>query len=181
MNEKIADPYEHLSADEYAAIAEIESTSHILQLVTRLTAMRFAAISKFTDTHWVACSVSDDGDFGIDVGDVGLLETSLCNQMRVDLKALFISSTSESSRYVSNPSVQKYGFESFIAVPVVCPDGRLFGALCAMDPEPKEVNDADLIDTLTIFSRLIGCVLFNHVGQVRLGYGQELGSPASVK
>lgn len=38
-----------LSADERAAIAEIEATTNILKLVTRLTGMRFAGIAKFTD------------------------------------------------------------------------------------------------------------------------------------
>ncbi len=48
-----------LSADERAAIAEIEATTSILQLVTRLTGMRFAGIAKFTDLEWVVCSVHD--------------------------------------------------------------------------------------------------------------------------
>ena len=38
-----------------------------------------------------------------------------------------------------------YGFRSYISVPLRYPDGRWFGTLCAIDPNPASVNNAQVI------------------------------------
>ncbi|KPC58180.1 GAF-like protein domain protein [Pseudomonas amygdali pv. morsprunorum] len=52
---------------ENSAIAEIEATVSTLQLVSRLTQMRFVSIAKFTESDWVACAVHDAVHFGIEL------------------------------------------------------------------------------------------------------------------
>ncbi|MBA6043439.1 GAF domain-containing protein [Pseudomonas lactis] len=101
-----------LSADERAAIAEIEATTNILKLVTRLTGMRFAGIAKFTDQEWVVCSAYDPLQMGI------------------------------------------------TGAPIFLPDGRLFGALCALDSRAMLFDDPNLPETLSLFARLIGCIFY---------------------
>jgi hypothetical protein len=75
-----------LSAEERSSIAEIEATTNILQLVTRMTGTRFAAIAKFTDTEWIVCSAYDPIELGIHTGDTLELETTLCSEFRRDPK-----------------------------------------------------------------------------------------------
>ena len=94
-----------LSANERAAIAEIEATTSILQLVTRLTGMRFAGIAKFTDLEWVVCSVHDTIDLGIHVDDVLALETTLCSEFCINPQTLFIPQISQNGRYAARPVV----------------------------------------------------------------------------
>ncbi|KTC51104.1 diguanylate cyclase [Pseudomonas fluorescens ABAC62] len=149
-----------LSPEERAAIAEIEATTSILQLVTRLTGMRFAGIAKFSDADWVVCSAHDTGNMGIHVDDVLDLETTLCSEFCINPQALFIPHVSEDGRYASRPVVKQYAIESYAGAPIFLPDGRLFGALCALDSRAMLFDDPNLSETLSLFARLIGCIFF---------------------
>ena len=52
-----------------------------------------------------------------------------------------------------------YGFKSYCAFPVYLDDGRFFGTLCAIDPEPRRVNDEAIIQLFTELSKKVGSVL----------------------
>ena len=154
-----------LTVAERAAIAEIEATTSILRLVTRLTTLRFAGIAKFTDSEWVVCSVYDPTQFGIEAGDTVEIETTLCSEFRRNPQALFLSQISENQRFCSRPIVKRYGIESYAGVPIILPDGRLFGALCALDSRAVLFEDPDLVETLELFARLVGCIFFTNLEQ----------------
>ena len=154
-----------LSADERAAIAEIEATTSILQLVTRLTGMRFAGIAKFTDLEWVVCSVHDPMEMGINVDDVLNLETTLCSEFCINPQTLFIPQVSANGRFASRPVVKQFAIESYAGAPIFLPDGRLFGALCALDSQAMLFDDPNLPETLSLFARLIGCIFFANLTQ----------------
>ena len=66
-----------LSCNEIFVIAEVEAVSNVLEVVTRLTGMRFAAFSHMTETHWTACAVHDELQFGISAGDALDIERTL--------------------------------------------------------------------------------------------------------
>ena len=154
-----------LSADERAAIAEIEATTSILQLVTRLTGMRFAGIAKCTDLEWVVCSVHDPMEMGINVDDVLNLETTLCSEFCINPQTLFIPQVSANGRFASRPVVKQFAIESYAGAPIFLPDGRLFGALCALDSQAMLFDDPNLPETLSLFARLIGCIFFANLTQ----------------
>ena len=42
-----------------AAVQKIESVPLILEMVKQATGMRFAAVARVTDRHWVTCAVDD--------------------------------------------------------------------------------------------------------------------------
>ncbi|MEN5151950.1 GAF domain-containing protein [Pseudomonas orientalis] len=149
-----------LSADERAAIAEIEASTNILRLVTRLTGMRFAGIAKFTDLEWVVCSAYDPLQMGIHVDDVLDLETTLCSEFCINPQTLFVPQISVDGRFASRPVVKKYAIESYAGAPIFLPDGRLFGALCALDSRAMLFDDPNLPETLSLFARLIGCIFY---------------------
>jgi GAF domain-containing protein len=149
-----------LSADERAAIAEIEATTSILQLVTRLTGMRFAGIAKFTDLEWIVCSAHDPLDMGIHADDVLDLETTLCSEFCINPQTLFIPQVSANGRFATRPVVKQYAIESYAGAPIFLPDGRLFGALCALDSRAMLFDDPNLPETLSLFARLIGCIFY---------------------
>ncbi|WP_248731910.1 GAF domain-containing protein [Pseudomonas sp. MWU13-2517] len=152
-----------LSADERSTIAELESTSAILQLVTRLTGMRFAGIAKFTETDWIVCSVHDPTHLGIEIGNILELEITLCSELRRNPQALFIPTISGDSRYSERSVVKRYGLESYAGAPIFLPDGRLYGALCALDSRSMLFEDPDLEETLMLFAKLIGCIFFSNL------------------
>lgn len=149
-----------LSAEERSAIAEIEATTNILKLVTRLTKMRFAGIAKFTDSEWITCSVYDPCNLGIENGIALPLEKTLCSEFCNDPTALFISQISKSEKYSGRWVVKRYALESYAGVPIFLPDGVLYGALCVLDSEAVAFEDPDLREALALFARLIGCLFF---------------------
>ncbi|EZP62723.1 GAF domain-containing protein [Pseudomonas sp. RIT357] len=151
-----------LSLDERSALAEIEAISSILKLVTRLTGMRFAGVAKFTETDWVVCSAHDPLHMGIEAGDTLELEITLCSELRRNPKALFIPKISEDGRYSSRAVVKRYAIETYAGVPIFLPDGRLYGALCALDSRSILFEDPELEETLALFATLIGCVFFTN-------------------
>ena len=62
----------------------------------------------------------------------------------------------EDAVYRTHHTPQMYGLQSYISVPIVLPDGRFFGTLCAIDPHPHVVNNPQIIGTFTLFAELIG-------------------------
>lgn len=149
-----------LTAQERAAIAEIEATTNILKLVTRLTKMRFAGIAKISDVEWITCCVYDPTHLGIEAGDTLALESTLCSELCNAPQALFIEQISRHERYAARPVVKEYNLESYAGVPIFLPDGQLYGALCALDSQATVFDDPNLGETLTLFARLIGCIFF---------------------
>ncbi len=66
-----------------------------------------------------------------------------------------IDHVAEDENFCRHPTPQKYGFQSYISVPIIRPDGRFFGTLCAIDPKPARVNTPETIGMFTLFADLI--------------------------
>jgi GAF domain-containing protein len=50
-----------------------------------------------------------------------------------------------SVRLADNPSVADLGAIAYLGVPVAAPDGHVIGALCAIDHQPHDWTDEDLL------------------------------------
>jgi signal transduction histidine kinase len=48
-----------------------------------------------------------------------------------------------------------YGFQSYISMPIVLPNGAFFGTLCAIDPRPARLDTAEVIGMFRLFAELI--------------------------
>ncbi len=146
-------------AHDIAAINRIEAVPTILKAVTHTTGMRFAAVARVTDSRWTACAVHDNIDFGMRPGAELVLETTFCNQIRQDGKPVLFGQASTHPVFASHPSPKRYGFESYISVPILRRDGRFFGTLCALDPLPAKLDDPHVLQTLELFAQLIAAQL----------------------
>jgi hypothetical protein len=49
---------------DVAAVGRLAAVPTILQVVSRTTGMRFAAVARVTDTTWTACAIYDLVSFG---------------------------------------------------------------------------------------------------------------------
>jgi signal transduction histidine kinase len=49
-----------------------------------------------------------------------------------------------------------YGFQSYISMPIFLKDGRFFGTLCAIDPQPAKLNNPEVTGMFKLFAELIG-------------------------
>jgi len=151
-----------LSVEELNAIAEIEATTNILKLIVRVTGLRFAAIVKFCEKDWVACSVTDEICLGIKGGERFPLEHSMCSNLLVDPSSLVVGCVSQSPLHRGNVAAKRYGFESSISIPIFLRDNSLFGSLCALDPEADRLEEGQAIDVLVMFAKLVGSIFQWH-------------------
>lgn len=140
---------------DLASVAAVPGLYPLLEAVTRATGMRFAAVARVTDDRWTACAVYDLIDFGLRPGQDLELETTICNEIRQHRHTVHFDRASTHPVYAGHPTPAMYGFESYISVPILRPDGSFFGTLCALDPEPALLDEAT-VRALELFAATIG-------------------------
>jgi signal transduction histidine kinase len=143
-------------AGDVAAIARIDAVPKILEVVSRTTGMRFAAVARVTEDRWVACRVRDELEFGLEAGGELDVETTICNDIRASGRIVAIDDVSADQAYCRHPTPAMYGFQSYISVPIRRANGDFFGTLCALDPRPTKLNTPHTIAMFQLFADLIG-------------------------
>ncbi len=137
------------------AIARISAAPMILDVVCRTTGMGFAAIARVTEDRWIACQVKDDIAFGLAPGGELKVETTICHEIRQNREAVVIDNVGEDEAYRGHPTPAMYGFQSYISMPIMLSDGRLFGTLCAIDPRPARLKTPEVVGMFKLFAELI--------------------------
>ncbi len=149
------DPADPELRRDLARVAGIAAIPTLLEAVAQATGMRFVAVARVTEQRWTACAVYDRIQFGLLPGQDLVLETTICNEIRQHGHTVTFDCASTDPRFCTHPTPARYGFESYISVPIHCGDGAFFGTLCALDPEPARL-DATTIATLEWFAQAIG-------------------------
>jgi len=152
----------HDFQEDLEAIANIASVPTILEVVCRTTGMGFAAIARVTDDRWVACGVRDEIAFGLQPGGELKIETTICNEIRDHRELVVIDDVAQDPVYCNHHTPALYGLQSYISMPIILSDGRFFGTLCAIDPEPRKLNNTATIGTFKLFAELISFHLDAH-------------------
>jgi signal transduction histidine kinase len=140
---------------DLASVARIDAIPTILSVVCTITKMGFAAVARVTEDRWIACSVQDDIDFGLKPGGELQLETTLCNEIRAHGRPVAIDHVAADPQYCGHHTPARYGFQSYISLPIVLPNGEFFGTLCAIDPKPARVDNPETIGMFKLFAELI--------------------------
>ena len=148
----MADDFQH----DLLTIQTIEAVPRILDIVCSLTGMGFAAVARVTGERWVALAVRDAIKFGLKPGGELKVETTICSEIRDAGAAVVIDHVDLDAIYCSHLTPKMYGFQSYISVPIVLANGRFFGTLCAIDPEPRRLNTPEIIGVFKLFAELIG-------------------------
>ena len=143
-----------LQAD-IAAIRNIPAVPTILEVVCRTTGMGFAAVARVTEERWIACSVRDEIAFGLQPGGELSVETTICHEIRQSGQPVIINHVADDPDFCRHATPATYGFQSYISMPIVLPDGRFFGTLCAIDPKPAQVNTPEIVGMFKLFAELI--------------------------
>jgi signal transduction histidine kinase len=140
---------------DIAAVSRIEAVPTILEVVCRTTGMGFAAVARVTEDRWIACSVRDEIAFGLRPGGELKVETTICDEIRESREPVVINHVAEDALYCGHPTPTMYGFQSYISMPIVLPDGTFFGTLCAIDPKPAKLKTPAIIGMFKLFAELI--------------------------
>ena len=143
------------AAADIATIGRIRAVPAILQVVRELTGLRFVAVARVTEDSWTACAVLDQLNFGLQVGGELDLVTTLCHEIRQAHHSVVIDKASEDPLYRDHHTPRLYQFESYIAVPIFRTDGRFFGTICALDPNPAPLKSSTIQSTMESFARML--------------------------
>ena len=143
-----------LSAD-IAAVQGIAAVPRILEVVCRSTGMGFAAVARVAEQRWVCCAVRDEIEFGLVPGGELEVETTLCHEIRQSHEAVVIDNVAEDATYCGHHTPAKYGFQSYISMPIILSDGTFFGTMCAIDPRPARLDTPQTIGMFKLFAELI--------------------------
>ena len=144
------------------AVQQIPAVPTILDIVCRMTGMGFAAVARVTEGRWIACSVRDTIEFGLQPGGELNVDTTICHEIQQHREPVVISHVAEDLTYRQHPTPARYGFQSYISVPILLPDGAFFGTLCAIDAKPRMLDTPDVIGSFELFAELIAFHLDAH-------------------
>ncbi|MCB5201219.1 GAF domain-containing sensor histidine kinase [Neorhizobium sp. T786] len=142
--------------DDIALMQGIPAVQTILEVACHLTGMGFAAVARVTEDRWVACQVLDNIEFGLPPGGELEVETTLCHDVRQFRGPIVIDNVAEDPAYREHHTPKRYGLQSYISMPIILPDGRFFGTLCAIDPRPARLKNNATIATFKHFADLLG-------------------------
>jgi signal transduction histidine kinase len=136
-------------------VRQLPAVPSILDVVCKTTGLGFAAVARVTRESWVACEVLDGIDFGLKPGGELRIETTICNEIRDHREIVVINDVSTDAVYTNHHTPALYGFQSYISVPIVLPDGSFFGTLCGIDPHPKDLSKPEITGMFRLFAELI--------------------------
>jgi signal transduction histidine kinase len=142
-------------AEDVAAITRIEIVQKILEVICRSTGMGVSAIARVTEDRWIACAVHDEIAFGLKPGGELDIRTTICAEIRASGHLVAIDHVAADAVFCNHHTPKRYGFQSYISVPIKRTNGHLFGTLCAINPTPAKVNNATTIGMFTLFAELI--------------------------
>lgn len=120
----------------------------VLEQVCGLTGMGFAAVARVTEERWIACQVLDRIGFGLKPGDELAVATTICDDIRRSGCHVIIDHVREDQDWRTHPTPILYGFQSYASLPIRLADGSFYGTLCAIDPEPALLNEANKVQEL---------------------------------
>ncbi len=141
---------------DVALVQRIGAVPSILDVVCRTTGMGFAAVARVTEGRWIACAVRDDIAFGLAPGGELKVETTICHQIQRTREGVAIDHVADNPVFCDHPTPALYGFQSYISMPILLPDGSFFGTLCAIDPKPNRVSTPEITGMFRLFAELIG-------------------------
>lgn len=142
-------------AADIEKIQKIEIVPTLLDVICHSTGMGFAAIARVTADKWIACSVRDDIQFGLQPGDELEIKTTICDEIQKSHCMVVIDHVAEDEYFVNHHTPRMYGFQSYISFPIILKTGEFFGTLCAIDPRPALLNNEKTIGMFRLFADLI--------------------------
>jgi len=84
--------------------------------------------------------VRDEIAFGLTADGELKLETTICHEIRQSGQAVVIDSVADDIAYCGHHTPAKYGFQSYISMPIILADGSFFGSLwpaCSVSARPE--------------------------------------------
>ena len=147
--------------DAVAVIGRIDAVPTLLKVLCELTGMRVAVVARVTDKTWTACAVKDDIHFGIEPGAQFPVDAPLSFEALASRQPLVIEHASIDPLYSRGRAPTLHPIESYISAPIILANGRHFGNLSALDPNPAKIGEPGIVSMFEQFAALIAAQLDN--------------------
>jgi len=144
-----------------AVISRIDVVPTLLKVLCEITGMRVAVVARVTEKTWTACAVKDDIDFGLEPGTQFPADATLGFGALASRLPLVIEHASIDPLYCRDRAPTLHPIESYISAPIILEDGRHFGNLSALDPNPAKIGEPRIVSMFEQFAALIAAQLDN--------------------
>lgn len=114
---------------------------------------------------WIVLQMENHG-YDLHEGRVFPWSDTLCARMLYDEGPRAAPIVKDVPAYVEAPLADKLPIGAYVGVPMMRRDGSFLGTLCAMDPDPQEVDVDRLVPLIALLARLLGIVLDNELKAV---------------
>jgi EAL domain-containing protein (putative c-di-GMP-specific phosphodiesterase class I) len=121
----------HISTDPFAIIGELVEAAKLYLGADAAYAGEFSGNRQVF--HWIA---GDAASFGLRPGASLPVAETFCNAVLSGHAPSFVNDVRANESVGSLPVIRRAGIRSFASVPIMLPDGTLFGTLCAVGHEP---------------------------------------------
>jgi signal transduction histidine kinase len=149
-----------------AVIGRIDVVPTLLNVLCEMTGMKVAVVAQVTDKVWTACAVKDDMQLGLKPGAQFPVEAN-CKALASPVP-LVVEHASSDPLFHDFRAPTLHPIESYISAPIILADGRRFGNLSALDPNPAKIDEPRIVSMFGQFAALIAAQIDN-----RLLYDQE--------
>jgi signal transduction histidine kinase len=90
------------------------------------------------------------------VGSEGPLNRTYCQTVWQTRRPLIVEDVSRHPFYQQLPTTEEYTIGSYIGVPLIYSDGRVYGTLCSQDPHPRSLADQpEKLELMQIIARFL--------------------------
>lgn len=142
-----------------ATVERITAVPDILKIICNTTGLGYAAVAHVTLETWTACAVRDEIGFDLPAGANLPIKATICHEVQQSGITVVIDHVSAQPEWCGHHVPKLYGFQSYIAVPVVRSNGEIFGTLCALSAEPVKISGTGTLPAFEAFARLIALQL----------------------
>lgn len=153
-----------LSSDQKAEVLSQTASfdraaAEVLAYLRRFSGLGLWTISRVQDHDWVLLKV-DDQCYGLGDNTVLHWDDSFCSQMVQGKGPRFDPDVAASGVYCDRPIYGQVSIGAYIGVPLILPDGSLFGTLCGIDPEPKDDFSEGFRSSVEVMAGLISLLVW---------------------
>jgi signal transduction histidine kinase len=144
-----------------AVIGCIDVVPTLLNVLCEMTGMRAAVVARVTDKVWTACAVKDDIQLGLAPGAQFPVDAT-CEALASPVPLVIEhASIDPIFRHLQAPT--RLPIESYISAPIILANGRRFGNLSALDPNPAKIGEPRIVSMFEQFAALIAAQIDNQL------------------
>lgn len=134
------------------------AAQHILAQLQKQLGFQLWMFTRIEGEHWIVLQAADRG-YAIQPGHVFRWADSFCFRMVRGEGPRIAPRSRDIPAYVSAPIDQLVQIGAYIGVPLGREDGKLFGTLCAIDPEPQPDTIVEMLPIVELYAQLLSTIL----------------------